>query len=403
MSNQLTTIADVSLYPIYIGNGLTFSNQVLDSSTSGGPQGPQGPVGPQGFQGPEGDQGPQGFQGNRGVQGPTGFQGFQGPNGLQGFQGPQGVVGAQGVQGESDRYQSTSSTSFAIPNVGVTVSFIIGTALSYTLNQTSVVSPILNPVDFFQGDVRGYDPITGTISIYTTSATGSGQTYSSWDINLSGAVGALGPQGSQGNQGFQGPIGFQGSQGPRGFQGFQGNDGPQGFQGPQGSQGHQGPVGIQGPQGFLGLQGPQGHQGPEGFIGSQGFQGPIGPQGNQGLVGSQGFQGVTGSQGNQGFQGPTGSISTPETITFQTPTTGTTVTITAFAYNIIAPAGALLALTIALPAGPSNGTWFEAKFTQAISTITYSGGSVSGSALTAIATSNPYMKLVFRSVDSTWY
>lgn len=345
-----------------------------------------------GPQGPQGIQGPQGFQGIQGVQGPNGLQGDMG---FQGFQGPQGLFGPQGPQGVSDRYQSTSLTTFTIPNDGATVSLVIGTALSYTPNQTIIISSATDSIDaYFHGSVDSYNVIDGELVVLCSTSSDAGESFSSWTVNLSGAVGAVG------------------ADGPQGFQGFQGVQGPQGLVGSQGFQGHQGPQGLVGPQGFQGFQGTQGHQGStgsqgvQGFQGNQGFQGVTGSQGFQGNIGTTGVQGSTGGSGNQGFQGPTGStgsILTPEIITYQTPTTGSTANVNIYSYNVIAPAGALLALTIGLPAGATNGQWFEVKFTQAISTLSYSGGTVSGSALTTIATSNPYMKLVYRSTDSTWY
>jgi hypothetical protein len=49
----------------------------------------------------------------------------------------------------------------------------------------------------------------------------SGQTYSNWQINLSGAVGVPGDIGPTGSQGIQGPTGSQGIQGPTGPTGSQ--------------------------------------------------------------------------------------------------------------------------------------------------------------------------------------
>ena len=220
------------------------------STGSQGPQGPQGfqgengtigvdgATGPQGFQGEngtigvDGATGTQGFQGNQGFQGSTGPQGTQGNQGFQGDTGPQGnqgTIGSQGVSGQSDRYQSTSTTTFGIPNVGSTVSLIIGTALSYTINQSTVVSH--DTINFFQGSVFSYTPNNGSLVITCETATYSvGKTYSTWTINLSGAVGTQGPigvgvQGATGSQGVQGTQGFQGATGSQGFQGTRGATG----------------------------------------------------------------------------------------------------------------------------------------------------------------------------------
>lgn len=58
------------------------------------------------------------------------------------------------------------------------------------------------------------------------------------------------------------------------------------------------------------------------------------------------------------------------------PTTGGTVSLTNNQYNIINPAGALLALTINLPSTPANNDVVYIKFTQNITTVTYANGTV---------------------------
>lgn len=59
-----------------------------------------------------------------------------------------------------------------------------------------------------------------------------------------------------------------------------------------------------------------------------------------------------------------------------TPTTGQTVSLVNNQYNIINPAGALLALTINLPSSPANNDVVYIKFTQNITTVTYANGTV---------------------------
>lgn len=62
--------------------------------------------------------------------------------------------------------------------------------------------------------------------------------------------------------------------------------------------------------------------------------------------------------------------------TIFTPTTGQTITLTNNQYNIINPAGALLALTVNLPSSPTNNDVVYIKFTQTVTTVTYANGTV---------------------------
>jgi hypothetical protein len=65
------------------------------------------------------------------------------------------------------------------------------------------------------GDVVSYNQTTGALVVDLQHKSGSG-TYSSWEINLQGAVGVAGPQG---------PTGATGATGAQGPQGIQGNTG----------------------------------------------------------------------------------------------------------------------------------------------------------------------------------
>jgi len=194
-----------------------------------GPQGPTGVAGPQGATGVDGPQGPTGVagpqgptgvagpQGPTGVDGPQGATGVAGPQGATGVAGPQGPTGADGSQGptgaDGDRYSTTSSDTFTIPEIGFERDFLVGTSLAYTPSQTIIVSPNDNPTDHFHGIINSYFPLTGTMSVTCTEDNGlSGQTYSNWQINLSGAVGVPGDIGPTGSQGIQGPTGPTGSQ-----------------------------------------------------------------------------------------------------------------------------------------------------------------------------------------------
>lgn len=274
-----------------------------------GPQGPQGIQGIQGEIGPQGvqgEQGIQGIQGEIGPQGPQGIQGIQGEVGPQGIQGETGAQGPQGIQGlkgdkgdqgdpglDGDQYETTSTTSLTIATSG-TLTLTVGTGLSYSTNQTVLIS--YDIANHMHAEIDSYNPATGIMVAQITDADGSG-TYATWTVNLSGAVGIAGPAGPQGIQGEVGPIGPEGPQGPQGIQGPQGDTGPQGLQGIQGDQGIQGPIGPEGPQGVAGPQGPQGIQGDVGPTGPQGLQGDTGPQGPQGPQGDPGLDGTDGSDG----------------------------------------------------------------------------------------------------------
>jgi hypothetical protein len=112
--------------------------------------------------------------------------------------GPQGPIGATGSVGPTgatgDKYSTTSSSTFSIPGLSFSRDFVIGTGLAYTPSQTIIVSPDINSNDHFHGTINSYYPLTGSMSVTCTDINGSvGVTYSSWTINLSGAVGVAGP------------------------------------------------------------------------------------------------------------------------------------------------------------------------------------------------------------------
>lgn len=298
-----------------------------------GPQGIQGATGPQGIQGIKGDTGntgatgPQGPIGLTGATGPTGATGATGPQGIQGIQGIQGEKGDQGNSGlDGDRYHTTSNTSNTVTN-GVKSFVVADLEVDYTTGQTVLAA---SGVNHMHGEVISYNAITGELDIDVTSHTGTG-THTSWELNLSGAVGIQGPAGPEGPAGPigpEGPQGVQGIQGPIGLTGFSWDTNrvsPNGyvvgdivnylgnyyicianndalipttslgvywntysFSGPQGIQGEVGPQGIQGetgPQGIQGEAGPQGIQGIQGETGSTGPQGETGPAGPQGTAG----------------------------------------------------------------------------------------------------------------------
>ena len=246
-----------------------------------GKEGPQGATGAQGATGPAGAtgvQGATGIQGATGAQGPTGETGPQGATGIQGATGatgqtgpvgqtgPQGSTGATGISG--DRYSTTSSTSLTIATGSQ--SLTIGTGLAYSIGQNVIIAYDIS--NDMTGNVTSYTSGTGALVVSVATINGSG-TYSSWTVNLAGAVGA---QGETGATGIQGPTGIQGATGPVGQ---------------TGPIGETGPVGVTGPVGATGATGPQGATGPIPNTGSFATTGSNTFVGNQSITGSGFFSG----------------------------------------------------------------------------------------------------------------
>jgi hypothetical protein len=161
-----------------------------------------------GEQGPQGATGPQGVQGS---QGPTGLTGAQGPTGATGPTGPQGPTGLDGLPG--DKYHTTSSSTLTIAASGTITAITNDLGLDYSTAQTVILAYDLS--NHMHGEVVSYNKTTGALVVDLKHKDGSG-TYSSWEINLQGAVGVAGPQG---------PTGATGATGPQGPQGIQGNAG----------------------------------------------------------------------------------------------------------------------------------------------------------------------------------
>jgi hypothetical protein len=170
------------------------------------------PASTKGAQGSQGIQGIQGIQGNQGDLGYSWISGSGAPSSGLGQIGwyyldlatsdvyqktgvatwtqvanIKGSTGATGAAG--DKYSTTSSTTFSIPLVNALATFTIGLNLSYTPNQSVIVSSISNPTDHFHGSVVSYNPLNGSITILCTDTFTAGATHSSWDANLAGAVG----------------------------------------------------------------------------------------------------------------------------------------------------------------------------------------------------------------------
>jgi hypothetical protein len=84
-----------------------------------------------------------------------------------------------------------------------------------------------------------------------------------------------------------------------------------------------------------------------------------------------------------------------------TPTTGGTVNTVVNQYNIINPAGSLLALTVNLPSSPSNNDMVYIKYTQSITTVTYANGTVVDGITSPIG--GGLVILVYDAGTTSWY
>lgn len=92
---------------------------------------------------------------------------------------------------------------------------------------------------------------------------------------------------------------------------------------------------------------------------------------------------------------------------YATPTTGSTVTLgNTVWHTIIDPAGALLALTVTMPASPVDGQIVDFKVSQAITTLTVSpnsGQSVVGGPAAGASVAGITYNAIYRSANTTWY
>ena len=181
-----------------------------------------GYVGSRGATGYTGSQGSVGYTGSGGSIGYTGSKGdtgYTGSNGDTGYVGSRGYTGSTGYTGsQGDRYQTTSTTTQTIAPNGQLTFYTADLGLAYSKQQSVIIAD--GNSNHMHGTVVSYDKLTGALVVDITSKSGSG-TYSSWDINLDGAVGAIGYTGSQG---YTGSIGYTGSAGA-GYTGSQGAPG----------------------------------------------------------------------------------------------------------------------------------------------------------------------------------
>ena len=97
------------------------------------------------------------------------------------------------------------------------------------------------------------------------------------------------------------------------------------------------------------------------------------------------------------------SFAPSQTIQYTTPTTGSTITATAARdlKILINPAGALLALTLALNGSPQNGDIVTIGASQAVTTFSMTGGTVVGP-LTSLAIGT-FAQYMYSSDASEWF
>lgn len=87
-------------------------------------------------------------------------------------------------------------------------------------------------------------------------------------------------------------------------------------------------------------------------------------------------------------------------LTYFTPTTGSTIVAVA-GTNVVEPAGSLDALTVTLPTTPANGTICTFSFVTAITTLTFSGGTLANN-ITSTAAGGT-VAFIYRTSNTKWY
>ncbi len=199
----------------FTGSGVTVTNisNAVTVSISGGGGGGDGATG---------------ATGPVGATGPTGATGSAGSNGSVGSTGATGLTGATG-----SIYHTTSSTSLTIGTGSKTL--VVATGLAYTVDQDVVIANTSGIT--MNGPITSYDSGNGQLIVNVLTSAGSG-TYTSWTVNLDGAVGAVGATGAAGTTGASGatgatgPVGATGAAGATGISGLTGQQGATGATGP---------------------------------------------------------------------------------------------------------------------------------------------------------------------------
>jgi hypothetical protein len=143
--------------------------------------------------------------------------------GATGSNGTSGTSGNNGSDG--DRYHTTSSSSLTLNSSGTASIITDDLYLDYSIAQTIIIAHDLS--NHQHGSVISYDQSTGVLVFDKTNKTGTG-TYTSWDVNLDGAVGIAGSSGTSGVNGSSGTSGVNGSSGTSGAVGAAGTSGTSG-------------------------------------------------------------------------------------------------------------------------------------------------------------------------------
>ena len=133
-----------------------------------------------------------------------------------------------------------------------------------------------------------------------------------------------------------------------------------------------------------------------------------GPQGLQGIRGVTGIgmDGMDGLDGMDGFSiNSSGNSGVDSTFTVVIPITGGTVVMNPGQQRIVInPAGSLLALTVTLPAGPSNNQIAGMAFTQIITglTINAPGGATVVAPSTSAAVDSTF-RFIYQASSTSWF
>jgi hypothetical protein len=155
--------------------------------------------------------------------------------GITGTTGSNGTSGTSGNNGsDGDRYHTTSSSSLTLNSSGTASIITDDLYLDYSIAQTIIIAHDLS--NHQHGSVISYDQSTGVLVFDKTNKTGTG-TYTSWEVNLDGAVGIAGSSGTSGLNGSSGTSGAVGATGTSGINGSSGTSGAVGAAGTSGTSG----------------------------------------------------------------------------------------------------------------------------------------------------------------------
>ena len=138
--------------------------------------------------------------GATGPTGPSGPSGVVGPSGSPGgATGPTGPSGVSGATGPAPNCNGTSSDTInlASATIGSTITINASTGRCWGTGQVLLIAAAIDAGDFIVLNVTSYDSATGII-IGTISFKDGITSYSSWNVSLTGEVGATGPRGPAG-------------------------------------------------------------------------------------------------------------------------------------------------------------------------------------------------------------